>query len=44
MDGLPKVFAGKDTLSANQKESRSLHAKIGELLIEKDFLDNAFDK
>ena len=44
MEGLPKVFAGKDTLSNNQREIRALHAKIGELVIEKDFLDNPFSK
>lgn len=36
--GLPKVFAGKDTTSANQKAIRALHAKIEQLLIGKDFL------
>ena len=44
IQGLPKVFAGNDTISANQREIRALHAKIGELVIEKDFLDNAFSK
>ena len=44
MEGLPHVFARKDTLSNNQSEIRALHAKIGELVIEKDFLDNPFSK
>ena len=44
IERLPHVFAGKDTISANHTEIRSLHAKIGELIIEKDFLDNAFSK
>ena len=44
IEGLPKVFAGKDPLTNNQREIRALHAKIGELVIEKDFLDNAFSK
>ena len=42
IEGLPKVFAGKDTLSSNHREIRTLHAKISALVIEKDFLDNAF--
>ena len=44
IEGLPKVFASKDTISVNQREIRALHAKIGELVIEKDFLANAFAK
>ena len=44
IEGLPHVFAGKDTIAANHREGRALHAKIGELVIEKDFLDNAFSK
>ena len=44
IEGLPNLFAGKDTISTNQREVRALHAKIGELVIEKDFLDNAFSK
>ena len=42
IQGLPKVFAGNDTISANQRQIRAMQAKIGELVIEKDFLDNAF--
>ena len=44
IQGWPKVFAGNDTSSANQRQIRALQAKIGELVIEKDFLDNAFSK
>ena len=44
IEGLPKVFAGKDTSSTDQKEIRALHAKIEELIIEKNFLDSAFSK
>ena len=44
IEGLPKVFAGTDTLSSNQRQISALHAKIGELVIEKDFLANALAK
>ena len=42
IEGLHKGFPRKDTISANQRESRSLQAKIGEIVIEKDLLDNPF--
>jgi len=41
--GLPQLFAGTDKASASQKQIKQLHAKIGQLVIEKDFLANVLE-
>ena len=42
--GVVESFAGKTQVSANNHESevRDLHAKIGQLTVENDFLQKAF--
>ena len=45
-DGLVGIFSGKQasTDSSHEAEVKELHAKIGELTIEKDFLSKAFGR
>lgn len=46
-EGLVSIFAGKPAAageSAHEAEIKELHAKIGELTIEKDFLSKAFGR
>ncbi len=44
--GLPDLFSGKATAHRDSREAeiKALHAKIGELTIEKDFLAKAFGR
>lgn len=45
LDGLTDIFAGKATpQKAHGKEIKELHAKIGQLTVERDFLAEAFGK
>ena len=45
LDGLTDIFAGKATpQTAHEKEIKELHAKIGQLTVERDFLADAFGK
>ena len=45
MDGLASVFSGKeaaqDTARLSEAEVEKLHAKIGQLVVERDFLAKA---
>ena len=45
-DGLVGIFSGKPTSTdhSHEAEIKELHAKIGELTIEKDFLSKAFGR
>lgn len=45
LDGMNKLFSGNPVSekSKNDKQIKELHSKIGELLVEKDFLLKAFD-
>ena len=46
-DGLVGIFSGKQAAAGNgahEAEIKELHAKIGELTIEKDFLSKAFGR
>ena len=45
-EGLVGIFSGKhaSTDSSHEAEVKELHAKIGELTIEKDFLSKAFGR
>jgi len=45
-EGLPDLFSRKSTTgdSAKDAEIKELHAKIGQLLVEKDFLSRAFGR
>lgn len=45
-DGLPDLFARKAAAGEDAKEAeiRELHAKIGQLIVEKDFLSRAFGR
>jgi transposase len=46
-DGLVGIFSGKQVAagdSAHEAEVKELHAKIGELTVEKDFLSKAFGR
>ncbi len=45
-EGLPGVFSRKEERgeAARESEVRELHAKIGELTVEKDFLLKAFGR
>ena len=44
--GLPEVFAKKTSRGATDREAevKSLHAKIGQLAVENDFLSKAFGR
>ena len=46
MEGLASVFSGKseaqETMKSTEAEVEKLHAKIGQLLVERDFLVKAF--
>ena len=42
--GLTQLFAGNDKVTANQQEIKQLHAKIGQLVIEKDFLASVLER
>ena len=44
--GLPEVFAKKNSRGASDREAevKSLHAKIGQLAVENDFLSKAFGR
>ncbi len=46
VDGLADVFSGKRERRQGDSEARikELHAKIGELTVEKDFLSKAFGR
>jgi transposase len=46
MDGLPDLFAKKNEReqTATESEVKELHAKIGQLTIENDFLSKAFGR
>ncbi len=44
VDGIPKLFDGNNPTVANQKEVKTMQAKIGQLVLEKDFLAQAFSK
>ncbi len=45
-ENLPDVFSGKASAHKTSREAeiRELHAKIGQLTVEKDFLANAFGR
>ena len=45
-DGLPELFSRKETAGDGSREAeiRELHAKIGQLIVEKDFLSRAFGR
>ena len=44
-EGLPDIFSGKGSRKdSRDAEVKELHAKIGQLTIEKDFLAKAFDR
>lgn len=45
-DGLPELFSRKTSAGEDSKEAeiKELHAKIGQLLVEKDFLSRAFGR
>ena len=45
-ESLPEVFAGKSSRGATDREAevKSLHAKIGQLTVENDFLSKAFGR
>ncbi len=45
-EGMVDVFSGKGTRSGqvNESEIKDLHAKIGELTVERDFLSKAFGR
>jgi transposase len=44
LDGLPGLFSDKTekTGAGNEETIKDLHAKIGQLTVEKDFLERAF--
>ena len=48
MEGMAAVFAGKtaaqEDARANEAEVEKLHAKIGQLLVERDFSAKAFGR
>ena len=46
MEGLPGVFEGKSAEADKGREAeiRELHAKIGQLVVERDFLAKAFGR
>ena len=45
-EGLPDVFSGKASAHTTSREAevKELHARIGQLTIEKDFLSKAFGR
>lgn len=44
VDGLSEIFSDKSSKKkSHEKVVKELHAKIGELIIEKDFLSRAFE-
>ncbi len=45
-DGLVGIFSGKPAVAdtSHEAEIKELHAKIGELTVEKDFLSKAFSR
>lgn len=46
LDGLSAVFSDKaaKNTTGHEEEIKTLHAKIGQLTVEKDFLEHAFAK
>ena len=45
LDGLPDIFSGKaHTQKKHGDEVKKLHAKIGQLMVERDLLADAFGK
>ncbi len=44
LENLASVFDGGAATSDSEERIRELHAKIGELTVERDFLDRAFGK
>lgn len=45
LDGLTDIFTGRATpQKTHEKEIKELHAKIGQLTVERDFLAEAFGK
>ncbi len=45
-EGLPELFSRKSSAGEDSKDAeiRELHAKIGQLIVEKDFLSRAFGR
>lgn len=45
-EGLPELFSRKIAVGEDAKEAeiKELHAKIGQLIVEKDFLSRAFGR
>ena len=44
IEKLPSIFSGSDRVISCQQEIKQLHAKIGQLVIEKDFLANVLEQ
>lgn len=44
LENLASVFGGGPSAADSDERIRELHAKIGELTVERDFLDRAFGK
>ncbi len=46
VEGMVDTFSGKDSRSGqtNESEIKDLHAKIGQLTVERDFLSKAFGR
>lgn len=46
LSGVPDIFSGKQEMRqiTNDEQIKELHAKIGELTVEKDFLQNVSNK
>ncbi len=45
LDGMADIFSGKASpQKAHEQEIKTLHAKIGQLTVERDFLADAFGK
>ena len=42
--GLPEVFSRKTSVTDRDAEVKTLHAKIGQLTVENDFLSKAFGR
>jgi len=45
-DGMAGIFTGKGSKQggSNEAETKDLHAKIGQLIVERDFLSKAFKR
>jgi len=44
LENLERVFGGETTSGEDREKVRELHAKIGELTVERDFLEGALGK